>query len=29
MVLIGLALLLISYFSIKQHVPIDSAMGQD
>jgi len=29
MLLIGLALLLISYFSIKQHVPIDSAMGQD
>jgi drug/metabolite transporter (DMT)-like permease len=29
MLLIGLALLLISYFSIKQHVPIDSAMAQD
>lgn len=29
MLLIGVALLLISYFSIKQHVPIDSAMAQD
>jgi hypothetical protein len=29
MLLIGLALVLISYFSIKRHVPIDPAMAQD
>lgn len=29
MLLIGLALILISYISIKKHVPIDAAMGQD
>jgi len=29
MLLIGLSLLFISYFSIKQHVPIDPAMAQD
>lgn len=29
MLLIGIALLLISYFSINQHVPIDPAMAQD